>query len=403
MAVTVLHADLDAFFASVEQRDEPALRGRPVIVGGGVVLACSYEAKARGVASAMGGAQARRLCPDAVVVPPRFRAYVEASRRVFELFDETAPVVEALSIDEAFLDISGLEPIAGPPERIAARLRAAVRERVGLPITVGGARTKSVAKVASAAAKPDGLLIVHPDREREFLDPLPVDRLWGCGPVASQKLRARGFHTVGQVARASRDDLAEIVGRATGRHLHAMSHGRDPRRVRRTRGRGSFGSQSAFGRRPRSPEAHDATLVALVDRVTRRMRKAGRTGRTVTLRLRFGDYTRATRSHTLTEPTASSEAVLPTIRSLLRAAQPVIAQRGGLTLLGVTVSGLDGERDAEQLALPLEHPGRSAVDGLLDDVRDRFGTAAVTRASLVGRGPALQTWLMPGEDPDDLA
>ena len=403
MPVTVLHADLDAFFASVEQRDDPALRGRPVIVGGGVVLACSYEAKARGVASAMGGAKARRLCPDAVVVPPRFSAYVEASKAVFELFDKTAPVVEALSIDEAFLDISGLEPISGPPQQIAARLRAAVRDQVGLPITVGGARTKSVAKVASAVAKPDGLLIVDPDREREFLHPLPVERLWGCGPVTSSKLRARGLTTVGDLARMSRDDLGEIAGRAAGRHLYAMAHGRDPRRVRRTRGRGSFGSQSAFGRSPRTPEAHDATLVALVDRVTRRMRKAGRAGRTVTLRLRFSDYTRATRSHTLAEATASSDAILPTIRSLMRAAQPVIEERGGLTLLGVTVSGLDGRREDEQLALPVDGPGRSAVDGLLDDVRDRFGTSAVTRASLVGRGTSLQTWLMPGEDPDDLA
>jgi DNA polymerase-4 len=278
-----------------------------------------------------------------------------------------------------------------------------VREQVGLPITVGGARTKSVAKVASAVAKPDGLLIVEPDREREFLHPLPVERLWGCGPVTTEKLHARGLTTVGQLAGMSKDDLGEIVGRAAGRHLHAMANGRDARRVRRTRGRGSFGSQSAFGRRPRSPEAHDATLVALVDRVTRRMRKAGRAGRTVTLRLRFSDYTRATRSHTLSEATASSEAILPTIRSLMRAAQPVIEERGGLTLLGVTVSGLDGDRPDEQLALPLDDAGRSAVDGLLDDVRDRFGTAAVTRASLVGRGPSLQTWLMPGEDPDDLA
>ena len=403
MPVTVLHADLDAFFASVEQRDDPSLRGRPVIVGGGVVLACSYEAKACGVGSAMGGAKARRLCPDAVVVPPRFHAYVAASKAVFELFAKAAPVVEALSIDEAFLDISGLGPICGTPEEIAAKLRAAVREQVGLPITVGGARTKSVAKVASAAAKPDGLLIVEPDGEREFLDPLPVDRLWGCGPVTAAKLHARGLTTVGQLARTAKDDLAEVVGRAAGHHLHAMAHGRDARRVRPTRGRGSFGSQSAFGRRPRSPEAHDATLVALVDRVTRRMRKAGRAGRTVTLRLRFGDYTRATRSHTLSEATASSDAVLPTIRSLLEAAQPVIEERGGLTLLGVAVSGLDDEREEEQLTLPLEDADRSALDDLLDGVRDRFGTAALTRASLVGRGQSLQTWLMPGEDPDDLA
>jgi DNA polymerase-4 len=208
---------------------------------------------------------------------------------------------------------------------------------------------------------------------------------------------------VAQLARASKNDLAEIVGRAAGHHLHAMAHGRDARRVKRTRGRGSFGSQSAFGRRPRSPQENDATLVALVDRVTRRMRKAGREGRTVTLRLRFSDYTRATRSHTLAEPTAASEAILPTIRALLDAARPVIEERGGLTLLGVTLSGLDHRHDDEQLALPLDQTDRSALDELLDNVRDKFGTSAVTRASLVGRGQSLQTWLMPGEDPDDLA
>src|SRR3954468_12637169 len=198
---TTLHADLDAFFASVEQRDDPRLRGRPVIVGGGVVLAASYEAKARGVQTAMGGREARRLCPDAVVVPARMSAYSEASKAVFAVFRDTAPLVEGLSIDEAFLDVRGMERIAGTPREIAVRLRARVLAEVGLPITVGVARTKFLAKVASGVAKPDGLLVVPPDGELRFLHPLPVERLWGVGPKTTEKLHQRGLTTVGQVAR----------------------------------------------------------------------------------------------------------------------------------------------------------------------------------------------------------
>src|SRR5438270_13322270 len=210
----ILHADLDAFYASVEQREDPGLRGRPVIVGGGVVWAASYEAKACGIRTAMGGAQARRLCPRAIVVAPRFAAYSEASKAVFRIFERTAPVVEALSIDEAFLDVRGLERISGTPTEIAARLRQDVREQVGLPITVGIARTKFLAKVASAVAKPDGLLLVAPNRELEFLHPLPVERLWGVGRVTGEKLRQRGITTVGQVALVPERDLVAMLGRA---------------------------------------------------------------------------------------------------------------------------------------------------------------------------------------------
>src|SRR5215203_33886 len=245
---SVLHADLDAFYASVEQRDAPALRGRPVIVGGGVVLAASYEAKARGVRTAMGGHRALRLCPDAVVVPPRMKAYTEASRAVFEVFDDTSPEVEALSIDEAFLDARGMERIAGSPQQIARRLRREVRERVGLPITVGVARTKFLAKVASAQAKPDGLLLVAPDRELDFLHALPVGRLWGVGPVTAGKLESRGITTVGQVALLDETALMSMLGRASGRHLHALAHNRDPRPVHVGRRRRSIGSQRALGR-----------------------------------------------------------------------------------------------------------------------------------------------------------
>ena len=251
MEATILHADLDAFYASVEQRDDPALRGRPVIVGGGVVLAASYEAKARGVRTAMGGRQARRLCPQAVVVSPRMSAYSDASRAVFAIFEQTTPLVEGLSIDEAFLDVRGLRRISGPPLEIAAWLRREVRERVGLPITVGVARTKFLAKVASGVAKPDGLLLVPPASELAFLHPLPVERLWGVGPVTAEKLRRRGVTTVGQVARLAETALVSMVGRAAGRQLHALAHNRDPRRVRGGRRRRSMGAQRALGRGPR--------------------------------------------------------------------------------------------------------------------------------------------------------
>ena len=328
-AATILHADLDAFFASVEQRDEPALRGRPVLVGMGVVLAASYEAKAFGIRTAMNERQARRLCPHAVVVPPRFSAYVEASTAVFELFDRASPLVEGISIDEAFLDVRGMERGFGTPVELAERLRRDVRERVGLPITIGVARTKFLAKVASAVAKPDGLLVVPPDRELAFLHPLPVERLWGVGPVTAAKLRARGIVKVRQVALLPEPLLVAMLGQASGRHLHALAHNLDPRPVRTGRRRGSIGSQRALGRSPTSAEELDAHVVGLVDRVTRRLRAAGRVGRTVVLRLRFDDFTRATRSHTLLLPTAQTHAILVTVRGLLAAAMPEIERRGG--------------------------------------------------------------------------
>ena len=287
---TILHADLDAFYASVEQRDDPQLAGRPVIVGAGVVLAASYEARARGVRTAMGGAQARRLCPQAVVVRPRMSAYAEASRAVFEVFDRTTPLVEGLSIDEAFLDVRGLERISGSPREIGARLRRDVRERVGLPITVGIASTKFLAKVASGVAKPDGLLAVAPGGELDFLHPLPVERLWGVGPITAGKLRERGLATVGQVAQLCEETLVSILGRAGGRHLRALAHNRDPRRVRGGRRRRSIGAQRALGRSPRSWSDLESVLLGLVDRLARRLRAARRVCRTITLRFRFRDF-----------------------------------------------------------------------------------------------------------------
>jgi DNA polymerase-4 len=389
---TILHADLDAFYASVEQRDDPRLRGRPVIVGTWVVLAASYEARARGVHGAMGGARARRLCPEAVVVAPRMAAYEEASRAVFELFEETTPLVEALSVDEAFLDVRGLGRISGSPREIAVRLRRQVRERVGLPITVGVAATKHLAKVASGVAKPDGLLVVPPDGELDFLHPLPVERLWGVGPVTARKLHDHGIRTVGEVARLPEAALAEMIGRAAGRHLHALAHNRDPRRVRVGRRRRSIGAQRALGRRaPRSPDAVDAVLVALVDRLGRRLRTARRACRTVILRMRFDDFSRATRSHTLAEATTRTRTILAMARGLLAAATPMIERRG-LTLLGVTLTGLE-DADAIQLALPFER--HRALDATIDIVRDRFGSTAITRAVLLGRDEGPWVPLLP--------
>jgi DNA polymerase-4 len=390
---TILHADLDAFYASVEQRDDPELRGRPVIVGAGVVLAASYEAKARGVRTAMGGAVARRLCPDAAVVSPRFSAYVDASRAVFAIFDGTTPLVEGLSIDEAFLDVRGLRRISGTPIDIARRLRHDVLERVGLRITVGIARTKFLAKVASGVAKPDGLLLVPPDAELAFLHPLPVERLWGVGPITSTRLRERGIATVGQVARIPESVLVAMVGRAAGRQLHALAHNRDPRRVRVGRRRRSMGAQHALGRGRRSPEALDAVVVGLVDRLTRRLRAARRVCRTVMLRMRFDDFSRATRSHTLAEATASTAIVLATVRGLLAAAMPMI-ERQGLTLVGVSVGNLIDDA-AIQLALPFARHRLAALDGAIDDVRERFGVEAITRGVLLGRDPGLTVPLLP--------
>jgi DNA polymerase IV len=390
---TILHADVDAFYASVEQRDDPALRGRPVIVGAGVVLAASYEAKAQGVRTAMGGRQARRLCPQAIVVEPRMAAYSEASKALFRVFENATPLVEGLSIDEAFLDVRGLRRLAGSPTEIAVRLRRDVRERVGLPITVGVARTKFLAKVASGVAKPDGLLVVPPERELMFLHPLPVERLWGVGMITAEKLRHRGISTVGQVASLDEAVLVSMIGRASGRQLHALAHNRDPRPVRVGRRRGSIGAQRALGRSPKSRDAVDATVIGLVDRVTRRMRAARRVGRTVVLRLRFDDFSRATRSHTLPRATAETHAILTTTRWLLATALPTI-ERDGLTLVGVTVANLDDDREI-QLPLPFDLRSGGALDAAVDEIRERFGSAAITRAVLLGRDAGLLVPLLP--------
>ena len=386
---SILHADLDSFYASVEQRDDPRLRGRPVIVGGGVVLAASYEAKAFGVRGAMGGGLARQLCPRAIVVPPRMDAYSAASKAVFEVFRDTTPLVEGLSIDEAFLDVGGLRKIAGAPVDIAAKLRRDVRERVGLPITVGVAGTKFLAKVASAVAKPDGLLHVPVGEELAFLHPLPVERLWGVGPVTAAKLHEHGIRTVGQVAGLGRATLISLLGQASGRHLDALAHNRDPRVVTTGRRRRSMGAQRAIGRRPRSAEDLDAIVVALIDKLAGRLRGAHRVCRTVVLRLRFGDYARVTRSRTMYGATARTAPILRTGRELLAEAMPLITERG-CTLVGISLTNLDDDR-AVQLSLPLERSRPRTLDLVLDDVREKFGSGAVTRAVLLGRDQGHQS------------
>ena len=389
----ILHADLDSFFASVEQRDDPRLRGRPVVVGGGVVLAASYEAKAFGIRTAMGGRLARLLCPDVVVVPPRMEAYSEASKAVFAVFDRTTPLVEPLSIDEAFLDVAGLRRIAGSPAEIAAQLRRDVLDEVGLPISVGVARTKFLAKVASAVSKPDGLLVVPPDQELAFLHPLPVERLWGVGPKTAARLHARGLRLVGEVAALPRSALVAMLGRAAGHQIHALSHNVDPRVVRVGRRRSSIGSQRALGWGAHPFEVIDASLVALVDRVTRRLRAAGRVGRTVVLRLRFDDLSRAARSRTLAMPTSHTPTILDAARDLLGDTRDLILGRG-CTLVGVAITNLDDDA-AVQLALPFRPDAGDALDRAVDEVRERFGSAAVTRAVLLGRDPSMVMPLLP--------
>ncbi len=390
---TVLHADLDAFYASVEQRDAPQLRGRPVIVGGGVVLAASYEAKARGVRTAMGGRQARDLCPDAVVVPPRMDAYAAASRDVFAIFRDTTPLVEGLSIDEAFLEVGGLRRIAGTPEQVAVRLRERVRTEVGLAISVGIARTKFLAKVASAVSKPDGLLLVEPSKEEEFLLPLPVERLWGVGAVTAEKLHRLNIHTVGQLAELEAATAERLLGRAAGAHLHALARLRDPRPVDTTRRRRSIGSQRALGRRPRTPAELDVILTQIIDRLGGRLREHERVCRTVVLRLRFGDYVKVTRSRSVGAATDRTSVLLGVARELLAAAQPEIDERG-ITLIGISLSHL-GRTDSLQPELPIDWDEGARLDTVLDAVRDRFGATSVARAAQLGRDPGWSTPVLP--------
>ena len=398
----ILHVDMDAFYASVEQLDDPSLQGKAIIIGApesrSVVSSASYEARRFGVRSAMPVGQALRLCPHAIVVPPHFERYLEMSARVMRIFRDVTPLVEPLSIDEAFLDVRGLHRVdPTPPVDLGARLRARVRDEVGLSITVGVARTPFLAKVASRVAKPDGLLLVPPDDEAAFLHPLPVETLWGVGETTATKLRAFGLRTAGDVADLPEGVLRAVLGPAAGSHLHAVVHGRTPERVVTDRARGSVGAQRALGRGPHSPDAVRAALLGLVDRVCRRLRAGRRTARTVVLRLRFADFSRATRSRSLAFGTASSDELRAAALTLLDSARELVAERG-ITLVGVALTGL-GSDAVVQPALPLDR-SHEDLDRTTDDLAQRFGSRALTRASLLVVGDGFAAPLLPDPPPD---
>jgi len=405
---TILHADLDAFYASVEQRDDPRLRARPVAVGGGVVLAASYEARRRGVRTAMGGRQARRLCPDLLVVRPRFDAYVEASAAVFAIFRDTTPHVQGVSIDEAFLDVRGLQRLdPTPPAGIAARLRARVLDEVGLPITVGVARTSFLAKVASRVAKPDGLLVVDPSDEAAFLHPLPVETLWGVGETTAARLRGYGIRTAGDVAELPEPVLRGVLGPAAGAHLFAVVHGRTPERVVTGHARGSVGAQRALGSGDHTHDEVRAALLGLVDRVCRRLRAEHRTARTVVLRLRFADFARATRSRSLRFGTDATDELRDAALGLLREAEPLVRSRG-ITLVGVALTGLatdaavqpalafgpDSARRRSPTATLCRDPGFHPMHGA-----DRDPSRDAEHARRAAREPAHQVAHEPAHEP----
>lgn len=394
---SILHADLDSFYASVEQLLDPRLRGRPMAVGGsphgGVVLACSYEAKAFGVQGGMGGRRAAELCPGLVFVRGTFSRYQEFGDRVMAIMEDFTPFIQRISIDEAFCDVAGAERLFGPPEVIAARLRERVRAEVGLPISVGVARTKSLAKIASQVAKPDGLVVVPSEREREFLDPLPVRLMWGVGPVAEARLAERGIRTIGELAATPSRAVERILGTANGAKLARLAANEDPRRVSRS-GRGSSaGAQSALGRRPATPELVREVLGRLAERVATRLRERGYGGRTLTVRVRLADMRSLTRSRTFPGPLATTLTLTEAAEAL--AWDAIGAPGTAISLLGISVSGL-ARQSSVQLELPFDddpaRPGsasgsaRLSLDRSMDEARRKFGRAAVGYLPATMRG-----------------
>ena len=389
---TILHADLDAFYASVEQLLHPELRGKPIAVGGGVVLACSYEAKRFGVSSGMSGSRARQLCPSLQFVDGHFCEYQRLGDEVMAVLGDFTPMVQRISIDEAFIDVTGSVHLFGPPEAIGARIRQRVRDELGLPISVGAARTKHLAKIASQVAKPDGLVVVQPHLEREFLHPLPVGLMWGIGPVTQQKLADRGIRTIGQLAESSPQSLRSLLGNALGDKVGALASNDDRRRVRPNGRAGSVGAQSAFARRDPEERFVREVLGHLADRVGGRLRAKQRAGRTVTVRIRFAGMRAITRSHTGRAPVNATLTLTEIAERLVWTAlaqQPPEAQ---ISLLAISVSNLVDQASL-QLELPLDadrpvhHTGeiaaaRFAVDHALDEVRRRFGRNAVGYAAV---------------------
>jgi DNA polymerase IV len=390
---TVLHADLDAFYAAVEQLLDPRLRGKPIAVGGGVVLAASYEAKAFGVQGGMSARRARELCPQLRFVGGHFGEYQHLADQVIGVFHDVTPAVERVSIDEAFLDVAGSVRLFGSPATIASSIRTRVRSEIGLPISIGVASTKHLAKVASQVAKPDGLVVVEPEHEAAFLDPLPVELLWGVGPVTRERLADRGIRTIGQLAAASPSMLQGLLGGAVGSKLSSLAANVDPRRIEARRGVGSVGAQSALGRRPPTPELVRASIGYLSDRVAGRLRAAGRSGRTVTVRVRFVDLHSVTRSCTISAPTDSTLTLTEIGVHLVGSALADHPDEQAISLVAISVSNLVHEPVLQlELSLGLHddalRPGsplgssRWAVDRAVDQVRSRFGRDAVDFAAV---------------------
>lgn len=401
-AATILHADLDAFYASVVLLSRPDLVGKPVAVGGGVVLSATYEARAMGVRGAMRIREAKKLCPGLIVVDGAFGDYIEYSDRVFDVFRDFSPHVEPVSIDEAFIDVGGAIHLFGQPQQIADTIRSKVRTETGLPVSVGGAPTKFLAKIASQVAKPDGSLIVDPGAEIEFLHPLNVGYLWGVGPVTLAQLADLGISRIGELAEAPTRLLADRIGRHRAQHLHELAWNRDPRGVVTGRRSSSVGAQRAFGGDHRDPEYLRGVLSRLASRVGARLRRGGRAGRTLTVRARFSDFQAITRATTMRTATASSAVLYRTALDLTTGVLDEFPNRG-LSLLGIAMSHLVPASPL-QLELPIfdaDLVGGSskelelqALDAAVDDLRERFGKQMVGPASdLLGSTSAFSEGL----------
>ena len=387
-AATILHADLDAFYASVEQLLDPSLRGKPIAVGGGVVLAASYEAKALGIRSGMPGRRARELCPQLIFVGGHYKDYQRLGDAAIAVIGDFTPLVERISIDEAFADVAGCTHLFGPPAEIARSIRRRVRTELGLPISVGVARTKHLAKIASQVAKPDGLVVVDPATELAFLHDLPVELMWGVGPVTQARLAEAGVQTIGQLARTPGWSLERLLGPAAGEKLAALAWNRDPREIETRRRAHSAGAQSALGRKPAEERVFRPALRHLADRIASRLRAKSLAGRNVTVRVRFADLRAVTRSLTLETPVSATVVLAEIAEALVRRALADHPREKSISLLGISVGDLDRESEM-QMDLPLglgdegRRPGsRKAVaqrlaDGAVDAIRDRFGWEAV--------------------------
>lgn len=382
-SASILHLDMDAFFASVELLARPELRGLPVIVGHrgarSVVTAATYEARRFGVNSAMPMAVALRRCPQAVVLEPHYERYQEASAQVMRILGDITPLVEPLSIDEAFLDVRGAIGLFGPPYAIGVAVRERIRRETGLVASVGAAATKFVAKLASSRAKPDGLLVVPAADTLTFLHPQPITALWGVGASSAERLERLGLRTIGDVADAPLDALERALGPASARHLHELAHGRDARAVTPDRQEKTIGHEVTFERDLADPAAIDRELLRLAERVAERLRRGGWVARTISVKLRFGDFETITRAQTLAEPTDVAQRVAHESRALY-AASPVVGR--GLRLIGVRASGLLPTGTVARGLWDDDEPWREA-ETTIDAVAEKFGRGAVRRASLL--------------------